>query len=269
MAETTFSKISFYIVAHADDWQLFMQPNAYNDLVTPGTKVVFIITTAGDAGACETYWPSREEGSKSSVRFCTSPLIKIVECIGTRAFNGHPINFWSTHNVTSYFLRLPDGNIDGNGFSKNNFYSLSRFVAGQIAEISAIDQSTTYSSWQDFCTTLGAIITWERSDVGNTNVNYLNPDVSTNASDHSDHISTGQAIQAIEFRGMQHHLFVGYSVASRHENLDPALLFWKAGMFAAYEKAVYDGSGYSTLKEDVSLYTRWCLSNGVFTTIHA
>lgn len=33
MPETQFTKISFHIIAHADEWQLFMQPNAYNDLI--------------------------------------------------------------------------------------------------------------------------------------------------------------------------------------------------------------------------------------------
>ncbi|MEJ7679281.1 MAG: hypothetical protein WKG06_15780 [Segetibacter sp.] len=85
-------------------------------LVLPGSKVVFIITTAGDAGAGETYWLAREEGSKSSLRFCLAPLAALSESSGTKEFNQHTINYWSVNNATCYFLRLPDGNLDGNGF---------------------------------------------------------------------------------------------------------------------------------------------------------
>jgi len=35
--------ISFYIVAHADDWQLFMQPNVYRHLINVNLKVIFIV----------------------------------------------------------------------------------------------------------------------------------------------------------------------------------------------------------------------------------
>ena len=55
-----FEKISIYVVAHADDWQLFMQPVVYNDIVSPTCKVIFIITTAGDAGMEATFWKAKE-----------------------------------------------------------------------------------------------------------------------------------------------------------------------------------------------------------------
>ena len=34
--------VSFYFGAHEDDWQLFMNPNAYHDVHRPSTKVVFM-----------------------------------------------------------------------------------------------------------------------------------------------------------------------------------------------------------------------------------
>src|SRR5687768_5615926 len=43
--------VAFYFSAHEDDWQLFMNPNAYNDVHKSSTKVVFVYMTAGDAGA--------------------------------------------------------------------------------------------------------------------------------------------------------------------------------------------------------------------------
>ncbi|MCW3109738.1 MAG: hypothetical protein JWQ09_4244 [Segetibacter sp.] len=265
MPNEPFTEISFYIVAHADDWQLFMQPNVYNDLVASGSKVVYIITTAGDAGAGETYWAAREEGSKSSLRFCLAPLATISQSSGKREFNYHTVNYWSANNATTYFLRLPDGNLDGNGFSANDYKSLSKLKAGKISTITSIDNSTTYHSWSDFYTTLQTIIVSESQGISNIWINYLNPDTSINPNDHPDHIATGQAIQAMTIiPGLRQALFVGYKVSNAPENLHPTDLFWKAGMFAAYEKAVFDSSGYSTLHENIHTYVGWCLSSANF-----
>ncbi len=262
------AEISFYIVAHADDWQLFMQPNAYNDLVAANSKVIFIITTAGDAGAGEKYWRAREEGCKSSVRFCLAPLANFAETSGTNDLNTHTIHYWLANNASCYFLRLPDGNLDANGFSSLGYQSLHKFCEGLISTITAADNSTTYNSWQDFCSTLQSIILHESEGKSNILVNYLNPDAGKNPNDHPDHIATGQAIQAMTIlSGLQQALFVGYSVGDDQEKLHPKDLFWKAGMFAAYEKAVFDESGYSTLKEGVDIYLRWCLSAANFITV--
>ncbi len=51
-----YSAVSIYVVAHQDDWQLFMTPDAYNDLIDSDKKTVFIYTTAGDAGRDSVYW---------------------------------------------------------------------------------------------------------------------------------------------------------------------------------------------------------------------
>ena len=42
--------VAFYFGAHPDDWQLFMNPNAYYDVRGPSNKIVFVYVTAGDAG---------------------------------------------------------------------------------------------------------------------------------------------------------------------------------------------------------------------------
>jgi hypothetical protein len=268
MPNEQFTEISFYVIAHADDWQLFMYPNVYKDLVATCSKVVCIITTAGDAGADQKYWAAREEGSKSSLRFCLAPLAPISQSSGWKELNNHTINYWSANNATCYFFRLPDGNLDGNGFSTHNFQSLSKLRLGQISTITAIDNSAIYPSWSDFYTTLQTIIVLESNGISNILINYLNPDMSINPNDHPDHITTGQAVQAMSIiPSLRQALFVGYNVSNALGNLPQTDLFWKAGMFAAYEKAVFDGSGYSTLHENIDTYLGWCLSSANFITI--
>lgn len=265
-----FPEVSFYIVAHADDWQLFMQPNAYKDIVSQKSEVVFIVTTAGDAGADETYWYSREEGMKSSIRLCLAPLGNIAETTGTCNFHGHIISYWSINNATCYFLRLPDGNLDSNGFVKYQHQSLFSFRTGNILSITAVDNSTTYKNWNDFVSTLDQIIEIKSDGIFNKWINYLNPAEEINPHDHPDHICTGQAIQEMKvISSLKQVLFIGYSTAKDVAGLNSIDLFWKSAMFAAYEKAVFDNSGYSTLREGIPVYLKWCLSSPKFNVIQA
>jgi hypothetical protein len=44
-------KVSVYFAAHEDDWQLFMNPSAFKDVIKDAAKTVFVHVTAGDAGA--------------------------------------------------------------------------------------------------------------------------------------------------------------------------------------------------------------------------
>ncbi len=69
-------KVSFYFAAHEDDWQLFMNPGAFVDVLGGASKTVFVHVTAGDAGhGTDTIgrrWPyylARENGAKSAIQF--------------------------------------------------------------------------------------------------------------------------------------------------------------------------------------------------------
>ncbi len=253
------AKLSVYVVAHADDWQLFMQPQVYLDLTAPHCKTIIITTTAGDAGQGEQFWRAREEGSKSSVRFCLAPQGPIVESTGTRQINNQMIEYWSANNTTTYFLRLPDGNLDGRGFEENRFQSLAKFKSGEISELAAVDLSISFPGWSCFVAALEGIIGIESEGIRDRWIHYLNPDLLVNPGDHPDHVATGLAIQDMcHINTFQQLLFAGYcsSLAPRQQVIEDVA--WKAGMFAAYEKAVYDLCGYSTLKENPHLYATWC-----------
>jgi hypothetical protein len=263
-----FNKVSFYIVAHADDWQLFMCPYVYKDIVAPDCKVVFIITTAGDSGMGEKFWHAREEGLKSSIRFCIAPLSAPSEFDAEREFNNYTISFCEINNTNTYFLRLPDGNLDGNGFSASNFQSLSQFKSGQIKVISAIDNSTTYQGWSQLVSLIESVIVLESRGLSNVWIHYINPELVKNPNDHPDHIATGNLIQNISIITRMHQLlFIGYSSIEQGDILTLPDLFWKTGMFAAYEKSVYDNSGYSTLAENPELYFKLCFRKPDVTTV--
>ncbi|CAN5257268.1 hypothetical protein BH11BAC5_BH11BAC5_20470 [soil metagenome] len=264
----TVEKVAFYIVAHADDWQLFFYPDVAKEFYTSNCKVVFIITTAGDAGMGEQFWRAREEGSKSSIRFCLAPFSAIEETIGWRTVNGHAVNRSVINNTTSYFLRLPDGNLDGRGFASTGYNTLATLEHGITTQIETVDKSALYDGWLDLVATLEAIIQIETEKKVNGILSYLNPCTSSNPNDHPDHASTGRAIQAMSIVHTLHQqLFTGYNLPNCGDLLKHNDVFWKAGMMAAYEKAVFDSCGYSTLKEDVDVYFKWCTHSSTFTAV--
>ena len=72
------SGIRFYFSPHPDDWQLFMNPNAWADVQQAGSKVVLVYVTAGDGGngngpltTAHPYYAARENGARMPVRFVT------------------------------------------------------------------------------------------------------------------------------------------------------------------------------------------------------
>jgi hypothetical protein len=69
-------KVSFYFAAHQDDWQLFMNPSAFEDVAGAAAKTVFVHVTAGDAGLgtgsggrAYPYYLAREHGADRAIRF--------------------------------------------------------------------------------------------------------------------------------------------------------------------------------------------------------
>lgn len=252
MTDTPALETRVYVMAHADDAQLFMQPDLYRDLTAPETRVVFIVTTAGDGGMDENYWRAREEGLKSSLRFCLAPLGAITEKETTVEIEGRSFAQTLLNQHRIYCMRLPDGGLDGEGFEKNDFQSLPKLRKEEINRLTALDQSATYEGWGDFCEALRAIIHHESAVIS---LHYLSPNEAENPGDHPDHAASGAAVQNIS--GISHVRYMGYSSKDSGTSLKPEEFFWKAGMFATYEKAVYDAAGYSTLREGADIYTNW------------
>jgi hypothetical protein len=187
--------VAFYFAAHEDDWQLFMSPNAYRDTQSPSTKVVFVYLTAGDggsgmgnAGRSQPYYLARENGAKLSVMFIANgPNNPVTASDSETSIGGHTIKRWTYGPTVSYFLRLPDGNMDGDGYDSTGLQSLRRLHEGAIQSITAIDASATYRGWDDLTRTLRDLIDRERGHATKVWVNVPDTDVTKNPGDHSDH----------------------------------------------------------------------------------
>jgi len=237
-----YTSVAYSIQAHQDDWQLFMGSRVMTDLSVANRKVVFITLTAGDqsCGACSygnmKFFLARERGAMYSAKFAADLALGTAptDLPGptTVAINGHNIAKYVYKNTVNYFLRLPDGNLDGLGFNNNNNQSLNRLRTGNIPTISTVGVSppdipipqpqATYTGWSDLTNTIRAIIVAEKVTgtqsyihTAHTNFNGYNPN------DHSDHINSGYASAAaassLNYIGINS--FMDYHSSSQSANL--------------------------------------------------
>ena len=265
MSTGHFHNTIFYIIPHADDWQLFMNPDACLDINHTQNKIVFIVTTAGDAGFGEGFWRAREEGMKASVLYCMKAGEYINTTESKKQVFDKKLTTWSVNNVVCYFLRLPDGGVTGEGFKENTYCTLQRLENGTVELLTALDNSLALKSWSCFITLLSQIVLVESGKVeGKTILKFLDPDAQNNPLDHADHQSTGRAILSINnLPACSEIVYKGYG-NSCEQSLTPDEIFWKSGIFAAYETTVFARTGYSTLAENIHLYQKWILARPEF-----
>ena len=222
-------RICFYFSAHQDDWQLFMNPPAFRD-VLDGAKCVFIHMTAGDAGLGQgdggrkhPLYLARENGAESAIRFMADQDYRppVERSVATMAFNGHPLRCVNYRNTVAYFLRLPDGSPEGTGYAATGDQSLMRLAEGRIETLAAIDGTTSYRGWHDLVATLRDLIAFERGSAQAIDLHTPDPDPASNPGDHSDHVMTAKAAldaaKGVTGARVFHHL--GYASGSRPENL--------------------------------------------------
>lgn len=231
--------VIYSIQAHQDDWQLFMSSKIITDLYA-GSKVVFITLTAGDGGCgfCD-YTPAREIGSVYSAKFAVDltntatppadvPVASIVN------INSHNIKKYVYKNSVNYFLRLPDGSLNGSGFPGTGNQSLQRLKNNNIP-MTAVDNSATYTTWANLTTTIKAIINaekitgrqgWIYSASLNTTNNSNPPNPTYNFNDHSDHLYTAtaarDAVPVVDMAWVGIYEFVDYYSSALPANLTPA-----------------------------------------------
>lgn len=239
----TAQRVSFYFSAHQDDWQLFMNPSAFRDVLSGDAKCVFIHMTAGDAGLGtgnggrqHPYYLARENGADSAIRFMADSDNRppVEPEAATMAFNGHNVRRVSYRNTVAYYLRVPDGSPAGTGYADTGYQSLKRLADGQIGTLSTIDDTTSYRGWSDLVATLRAMIDFERGRAPSVQLHVPELDPTVNPDDHADHRMTAKAAldaaEGLTCARRLHH--VGYASATLPENLNPQDRDMKCAVFA-------------------------------------
>ncbi len=235
--------VAFYFAAHEDDWQLFMNPNAYHDVQKPSSKVVFVYVTAGDdgaglgnAGRSQPYYLARENGAKVSVKFVAdAQKTPVIPIDSVASVSGHAVKRWLYRNTVSYFLRLPDGGVEGAGYTNTGLQSLKQLHEGAIPAMTAIDGSSTYGGWADLVGTLRKLIDQERATCTNVWVNLPDPDMARNIGDHPDHqhMARGVLEGIADLRWINKAFYLNYVTAKMAENMSTPDREIEAGTFAA------------------------------------
>jgi len=223
-------KVSFYFAAHEDDWQLFMNPSAFEDVVSGAAKTVFVHLTAGDAGLGvgfggrkHPFYLARENGAEAAIRFMANANSAPAErVVAPMTFNSHSIYRVSYRNTVGYFLRVPDGHWSGDGYYDTGFESLKRLASGDNETLHAVDGSAIYHGWNDLVATLREIVAYERGNAALIQVNVAETDARINPQDHSDHLMTAKAaLDAVkDSTCVRRVYYVDYASSQLPQNLD-------------------------------------------------
>jgi len=235
-------KVSFYFAAHEDDWQLFMNPSAFEDVIKDAAKTVFVHVTAGDAGVGMgrmgrrfPYYRAREHGAETAIHFMAdADNMPANETAGHMSFSGHPIYRIAYRNTVSYFLRVPDGSPTGGGYPRTGFQSLQRLANGENNVLAAIDGSTVYQGWDDLVATVLAILIYERGNAALIQVNAAELDPRLNPRDHSDHLMTAKAAYdaAAKLTCVRKVSYIDYASMNMPANLNPEQRDLESSVFA-------------------------------------
>lgn len=234
--------VAVYITAHPDDWQLFMGADACADVQRPRSKTVFICLTGGQADVPgDVYWKGREAGCQAAVRKAANlltPTIDQAPASQSIVFNNHAVTMVRYRGgAVAYFLRLPDGGLDGKGQGRGAFQSMAMLLR-QNRSMTPLDGSATYTSWDDLVKTVRLIL---KKEVCNNPVNLHTPQPNEryNPGDHSDHRMAGRlalaATNQIECRTM---LYMGYNSRLRPFNLSAAQKANQQDVYQAYSQTM-------------------------------
>ena len=236
VANTPPAQNDVFVVAHEDDWQLFMGDIAASR-IRAGDSVSFIYLTAGDDGRDSLYWLTRERAALRSTRVAIGRDASDsteVRC-STTTVHSHAIQQCVVANTKSYFLRLPDGKRNGMGFATHGYQSLRKLRGKKIANVNAIDGSAVYHGWDDLAATVTSII---GSDSPNRDVvvHASDPSKAANPHDHFDHRMAGLLVEDLRrTQRWETKYYVGYALATRAANRSNDEAREKTAIFLAYD----------------------------------
>jgi LmbE family N-acetylglucosaminyl deacetylase len=219
-------------VAHEDDDILFLSPDILHDIQN-GRCVVTVFVTTGDDNQGTTYWQQREAGAKAAYAQMNGVASAWTQF--DAGIPGHPAPLTTLVGkpaISLIFMRLPDGNGDGSGFSNDNFESLQKIWQGAISSVHAVDGTSTYSK-QDITNTFAYLMSTYSPDQIRTQ-DYVH---AYGDGDHSDHHTVGYfANLANQSYGLGHTFtgYLDYQTSSLSVNVAGADFSNKQNAFFAY-----------------------------------
>ena len=249
-AQTCSGRTVFNVVAHEDDDLLFMNPTLDHDIAA-GDCVRTVYLTSGDDGRGYDYLLQRQHGSEAAYDTMLGTPQDWVAERQSIAANTSILTVTPSNNprVSLIFLRLPDGNLNGNGFAATQYQSLQKLWDGAIPYIHSVDGRSSYSR-QQLSGLLLTLLRTYRPTIVNTQAN----DTGHMISDHSDHLFAGtfteNAVLQYELDGGARPVlryYIGYPIRALGSNLSADETQRKATIFFSYAK---DDPGVCTSLQD-------------------
>jgi hypothetical protein len=146
-AATACTTSSVNVVAHPDDDLFFLNPAILQTIASGGCATTAYVTS-GDAGGEDSYYLGRESGVEAAYaqmagvtnKWTTTRVTLAGKSVTRAVLTAQPA-------LTLYFLRLPDGYIDGAGSERSNYKSLEQLELGSTANLQTLDRTTRGRSW--------------------------------------------------------------------------------------------------------------------------
>lgn len=260
--------VIFYVNAHGDDAALFMGRSLsqhIKDSVAVGHRVVLITTTAGDAGfgsgpgkGVAPNYLAREQGHTNVLQFLwgragsndaqyRSAMVKLG---GKSIYRAQIAATQKAGDVTWYNLRLPDGNLGGEGYPHTGSESLLKLENGSISSISAIDGSARYSK-DELLQLFQNIVKKEGKASKNIVINLVDQNGSNlNVGDHADHQATSrlfeQALNKHKLSCVGRAYYATYINNAKPINMNTHDLWLHIGMWGTLNQGLSAGGQFST-----------------------
>ena len=222
-----------------------------------GAPATFIYLTAGDDGRDSVYWQTRERAALASVRIAGGTAIPRTDSTGCKpvVVLKHTMRRCVLGNAESYFLRLPDGQKNGSGFSRYNNQSLRRLRLRTISAITAVDESATYQGWDDLVSTIAELVSSDSTQTAQ--VHTTDPSVVVNPHDHFDHRIVGLLVAELrKSQSLAVRYYVGYALGTRAPNRSNAQAREKTEVFLAYDQEMMrSNTKWSAYREHPAFYS--------------
>lgn len=197
---------TFAVVAHQDDWQLFMGSDVFTRLRDPLCRVVIVIATAGNGRHPEYHWKSRLSGAVLSL--CRALPSWSPYSLGETDAAPLPSFFSVAYDTVNHRGKtILQCQVRSEQATRASLYMLhiaeplSALRAGGEGAVLWPPDAAPYRSWDEFVETLERILIAEKGEAaGPVPVFTADLDESVNPGDHPDHLLTAQAVCEIAAR---------------------------------------------------------------------
>lgn len=228
--------VTMSVWAHYDDDLIFANP-VLQDAMAAGDCVRTVFVTASDAGRGMAYSQGRELGilrayntMRGQEGFWSENSVTLLSGAELSQFSpdGDP-------DITIAFLRLPDGNLNGDGFSSTGHATLPKLLDGAIADLSPVTGAPALSS-EGLVVSVAELI--QAYEPARLLTHVPSDSAEWSAGDHPDHGATGTyaraAWQRAGFPAGQVLYAIGYPSASLPANVGGDVLTQKIAAFRTY-----------------------------------